>query len=229
MSEQDSYWDSKELEDMWKASEAPDYSDHWYLAGPMRGYPNFNKETFDEVADFVYSGPHAYKTFNPHSVFNGDQTRELADYLSIELPILMQCKGVIFLPNWWRSEGARIEYMVAQATGKKMYEFNKDCAPWCLREVRKPVELHAAELVYGDRTNEYKDPYTDFEGTALQWSATAGQSIDPKQVPLMMAQLKLNRLNNNITHRDSLVDTIGYMLCLDWMIRKDEKAKRCSF
>lgn len=223
----------------------PDFQDHinahldiinkgkkWYVAGPMRGLPNFNYDTFDEVAEEIKS-QYRVAVFNPADLFERDQDRSLNEYLAAELPQLTECEAIVFLPGWWRSEGARIEYMVAKACGLKMYTAKERIFPsgidefivegWDFEEgVRAPADLEAANLVYGDRTNSYHNPYKDFQGTAKQWEATTNGKVTPHQVALMMSQLKLNRLNNNITHRDSLVDTIGYMLCLDWMLREDE-------
>jgi hypothetical protein len=49
---------------------------------------------------------------------------------------------------------------------------------------------------------------------AARWSLTLDHPVTPAQVMLCMIDLKLTRLAHDPTHRDSLVDVIGYAALL---------------
>lgn len=81
--------------------------------------------------------------------------------------------------------------------------------------------LEEANRVTGVRGKEYEHPIVDFKCTADMWSAILTRlngthvHVSPEIVAIMMAALKLSRLTTNATHRDSIVDTAGYMRCLE--------------
>lgn len=76
----------------------------------------------------------------------------------------------------------------------------------------KSIEQEAREIIYGDREKTYGHPAKNIEQIAELWSAYTRTTITADQVCDMMILLKLARLKNNPTHRDSLVDMIGYTL-----------------
>lgn len=80
------------------------------------------------------------------------------------------------------------------------------------RGATKGVEQEAREIIYGDREKTYGHPAKNLEQIAELWSAYTNTTITADQVCDMMILLKLARLKNNPTHRDSLVDMIGYTL-----------------
>lgn len=82
----------------------------------------------------------------------------------------------------------------------------------------------AKSLVHGDRNADYGHPLDDFTRTAKMWSAILGIEVRPEQVPLMMICVKLSRLTNDITKRDSIVDVAGYAETLD-MVLKEQKRR----
>ena len=47
-----------------------------------------------------------------------------------------------------------------------------------------------------------------------RWSITLGHPVTPAEVMLCMIDLKLTRLAHDPTHRDSVVDIIGYAALL---------------
>lgn len=94
------------------------------------------------------------------------------------------------------------------------------------------VDQEARRVVYGPRAQTYGHPRGDFEAIAGIWLAMIraraqfvapgtkvedipwDKIMDDELVAIMMSGLKLARLTKSPTHRDSQVDTIGYILCL---------------
>jgi hypothetical protein len=78
---------------------------------------------------------------------------------------------------------------------------------------RKEVLDRAAECVLRDRNTQYGAPENTFTEIAGLWSLYLGHLIQPHDVALMMALLKIARLKGNPTHGDSWVDLAGYAAC----------------
>lgn len=81
----------------------------------------------------------------------------------------------------------------------------------------------AADLVAGDRNDEYGHPLDDFSRAALIWQAILGCEVSAEQVALCMIGVKISRE----VHRpkaDTVVDGVGYFLTLA-MVR-EERARR---
>lgn len=71
--------------------------------------------------------------------------------------------------------------------------------------------LHRAQaLIDGTRQQEYGDAEVNFTRIAELWSAFLGVNITPKDVPVMMALLKLAREKNS-PKEDNLLDAAGYI------------------
>lgn len=69
---------------------------------------------------------------------------------------------------------------------------------------------NASQLIHGDRQKHYGTPQVNFQIIADRWTQFLGVDIDPWQVCVMMADLKIARLRNGF-HEDSVTDAIGYM------------------
>lgn len=86
-------------------------SDAWYLAGPMSGLPECNYAAFDTAArelralDIIIVSPH--ETFPVK-----DDSRWL-ECLRHDVKTLLSCHGMILLPGWTKSRGARLEVSIA--------------------------------------------------------------------------------------------------------------------
>jgi len=80
---------------------------------------------------------------------------------------------------------------------------------------------NAKEIIYGDREKTYGSPDKNLQAIAEYWSnhihTRFGErlSITPEDVCIMMTLLKAARLGNDLTHRDSLVDAVGYLALLE--------------
>jgi hypothetical protein len=75
--------------------------------------------------------------------------------------------------------------------------------------LRRQVLEEAGRLICGDRQTLYGEPFEHFTMVALVWSARLNFDIQPWQVPLLMADLKMCRLFSN-PHDDGFVDLVGY-------------------
>ena len=76
----------------------------------------------------------------------------------------------------------------------------------------------AASIVSGARNTAYGAPEDNFARIARLWTAHLANlgftvELHPHDVAAMMRLMKEARLANDPSHRDSLVDIIGYTLC----------------
>lgn len=188
----------------------------YYLAGPMRGLPDHNYPTFNIEARMLREWD--YTVFNPAESFNGETDRDFSEYMTVDYLGLIDSERVFFLPGWQKSEGARLEYLVAESLGKEI-EFHP------LADPTPPVELEASKLVRnGEREAAYGHPNQDLTRTAGMWSAILGLPVTPQNVALCMAALKISRLVSSPGHRDSLTDLVGYAVVYD-RIKEVENAQ----
>ena len=69
----------------------------------------------------------------------------------------------------------------------------------------------AKAVVNGDRQDSYGHPERNFKVIAEMWSAYLDTQIEPHDVALMMALLKIVRCRTGVGSLDSFVDGCGYM------------------
>ena len=98
-----------------------------YLAGPMRGYLEYNFPEFIRVAQEIRDKGH--DVFNPaerelQDGFNPetDTVKELAYYMQMDLPEVCKSDAVAVLKGWDKSRGAVLEVLVAFGIGKKLLD-----------------------------------------------------------------------------------------------------------
>jgi hypothetical protein len=106
----------------------------WYLAGPMNGIPQYNIPAFDAAAAHLRAAGH--EVVSPAEL-DSPAVREAAlasmdglagtniagetwgDMLARDVKLISDVVGgIIFLPTWDRSRGARLEAFVGLLTGK---------------------------------------------------------------------------------------------------------------
>ena len=63
----------------------------------------------------------------------------------------------------------------------------------------------------GDRNEQNGDPYENHERIAAIWSVILGVEVEPFQVALCMAGLKIARLAYNPQVMDSFIDGAAYL------------------
>lgn len=116
----------------------------YYLAGPMSGIPQFNIPLFDQVSGKLRGM--GYTIISPAEL-DDPVTRKAAlaspdgapgsgstngetwgDFLSRDVKLVAdKITGIIFLPDWTKSRGAKLEAFVGLLTGKQFAIWNVVC------------------------------------------------------------------------------------------------------
>lgn len=81
------------------------------------------------------------------------------------------------------------------------------------RNKRDEILTEAGHIVNGARADAYGGPEDSFFQIANLWSAYKGQAFTMEDVAIMLALLKIARLRNSPSHKDSWVDLAGYAAC----------------
>lgn len=109
-----------------------------YIAGPMRGYDYFNFPAFDEAAASLRAM--GYEVVNPAEIDRGLGLDETADDAEVKFEalggietamhrdfgVILECDGIVLLPGWEKSTGARGELFVAQTTGRTVHTYQRE-------------------------------------------------------------------------------------------------------
>jgi len=93
------------------------------------------------------------------------------------------------------------------------------------------ILLQAHQIVNQDRQNTYGHPKDDYTKVINIFEALTGKKLTLDDAILFMVSVKLARLRTNleqeILHHDTLLDTIGYLTCLN-MIHHHTKSTKPS-
>ena len=84
-----------------------------YIAGPMSGLPNFNRDAFNAEAHRLLGLGHV--ALNPATLPDGLEQHE---YMAICIEMVKMADQLVMLPGWERSAGARAEHALAIKIGK---------------------------------------------------------------------------------------------------------------
>lgn len=94
-------------------------------------------------------------------------------------------------------------------------------APRDEADAPKSILNEAQSIIYGDREKTYGAPDKNLKAIAGYWANHLHtrfgvyHDVTPEDVCIMMTLLKAARLGNDVTHRDSLVDAVGYLALLE--------------
>ena len=93
-----------------------------YIAGPMRGLPEYNYPTFDAAEKRLEEQGHS--VINPANIGRAhfgnrkDLSEDEIDFLMAEeLSLLVECEAIYLLKGWHKSKGARKELYHAIGNG----------------------------------------------------------------------------------------------------------------
>lgn len=91
-----------------------------YLAGPMSNYPQSNFPAFYEAAtdlrgrglDIISPAELDDAETVARALKNEPATQTWADFLARDVKIVSEVDGIVFLPDWYKSRGAKLEAFV---------------------------------------------------------------------------------------------------------------------
>ena len=212
-------------------------NDRLYLSGPMGGIKDLNFPAFHDAAKRLRKS--GFDILNPAELdakIPKDQRAgwTWSDYLRRDIAVLMGCSGIVTLPGWEASRGARLEVSTAKSLGMSVFGYfpvgrSKAVVTTEIEidEKPEPVTAEAGRLVHGARQGDYGHPAEDFARTGKMWAAILGlNAVTPEQVGLCMVALKLSREVNK-PKRDNRVDMAGYaetlQLVAEW---RDDKSRK---
>lgn len=101
----------------------------WYLAGPMTGLPEFNFPAFEAAKlDLEKIG---FDILSPHTIDHGEVPGERGKlpyhvYLRAGFKMLLECRGIIMLPDWTKSRGAVAEFNLAMSLGMDIMQYDPE-------------------------------------------------------------------------------------------------------
>jgi hypothetical protein len=91
------------------------------LIGKMTGMEGWNYSAFDEAASRLREAGHV--VFNPAETAGGDTTLPRSYYMRASIGGLLNAEGVVTLPGWETSPGAKTEIRVALALGLPVFSY----------------------------------------------------------------------------------------------------------
>jgi hypothetical protein len=97
-----------------------------YIAGPMTGLPNYNFEAFNTAAAILRFAYPEILVLNPAENFDAVQTHPREVYMRQDIKQLMRADTIVMLDGWQASEGATLEYDIAEALSLEIKVLDMD-------------------------------------------------------------------------------------------------------
>lgn len=94
-----------------------------YISGPMSGLPDLNYPAFKAAAELLRAA--GFDVENP-AENSEPPCGTWAGYMRLALVQLARCEGVLMLPGWTNSRGARLEKLIAQQLGFQIAHLSSD-------------------------------------------------------------------------------------------------------
>jgi hypothetical protein len=92
----------------------------FYVAGPITGRRNYNRDAFTYAADSIRACGHG--AINPHDI-DGTTHKPWETYMRQSLSrMLLDADEIVLLPGWEQSRGARIERHLAGIVGMPVHD-----------------------------------------------------------------------------------------------------------
>jgi len=103
-----------------------------YIAGPMSNQPDMNWDMFEEAEEAIKAK--GYEAVNPHKInfkdkehmANNHRFYTSAHYLQRDIRRLVDCDGIVMLPNHDESSGAGIELFIARRLEMPVYLYDHE-------------------------------------------------------------------------------------------------------
>ena len=101
-----------------------------YLAGPMTGLPHLNHPMFDRVTARLRAAGHVVispaekdREWGQDAALaaKGKNSLNIHEVLRYDLKVVLDVEALVLLPSWRRSEGTRLEVIVAVSTGRRIF------------------------------------------------------------------------------------------------------------
>ena len=93
---------------------------HYYLSGPMTGYPNYNFDAFNNSADRLRK--QGFTVYNPAESFDGAQDLPWTVYMKNDYEAILKCGAVMVLEGWEAALGSVLEVVFALSRGMSIFE-----------------------------------------------------------------------------------------------------------
>jgi nucleoside 2-deoxyribosyltransferase len=114
-----------------------------YLSGPMTDVPDNNEPAFRAAAAALRR--QRYEVVVPHELDNHDRdSKTWGDFMARDIKLIADgdFDGIVLLPGWEKSKGARLELTLMLLLGKTVYEYYNGvatgipnvCAAYLLKE-----------------------------------------------------------------------------------------------
>jgi hypothetical protein len=105
-----------------------------YISGPMTGIPEHNFPLFNQVTEYLRG--EGFLVYNPAEHFDGKVDLPREQYMREDFACLLhmcnhELRGIVLLPGWENSKGARAEVVMARELGFKFYDWRDGALkPW---------------------------------------------------------------------------------------------------